>query len=198
MEGLESLRCPSVWFPKKKTLLAAALRSTALVSRSLGGRTERWRWREGVHEPERPHGAAAIKRKTPRPSKRCGFGGKSLRQRWEEPGGRGRVGGGVWTGAASAPFSQTNGGETNAIGDKRGETQKYRELHPDEHLAVRGDLPPPAHPDEIIPSPNCNQSSEKHSGAAAHSAINSPGPGVLLFKYYNPFNVLPACLFLLH
>lgn len=33
----------------------------------------------------------------------------------------------------------------------------------DKHFTVRFDLPPPMHPDEIIPSPNCNQSSKKHS-----------------------------------
>lgn len=72
--------------------------------------------------------------------------------------------------------------------------QKKRDLHNDKHFTVRSDLPPPVHPDEIIPFPNCNQSSEKHSGAGAHSAINSPGPGVLLFKYYNSLNVFSARL----
>lgn len=111
-------------------------------------------------------------------------------------------------GVASAALTQTDRGLSaarvgrgtpagNAIGDKKA-TQKEREFRNDKHFTVRADLPLPTHPDEIIPFPNCNQSSEKHSGAGAHSAINSPGPGVLLFKYYNHLNVFPASLFLPH
>ncbi len=45
---------------------------------------------------------------------------------------------------------------------ERGKIDGVRELDNDKHFTVRSDLPPPTHPDEIIPSPNCNQSSEKH------------------------------------
>lgn len=165
------------------------------MSRSLGGGEDgKLKVEGGVHEPERPHSAAVIKGKR-RDLRAVASVARVASSEAAGRDGRNREGGEGW-GSGLGPHQHLSARQTAAR--QKGRTQKYRELHRDEHLTVRGDLPPPAHPDEIIPSPNCNQSSEKHSGAAAHSAINSPGPGVLLFKYYNPFNVLPAYLFLLH
>lgn len=89
------------------------------MSRSLGGgEDEKAEVEGGVHEPERPHGAAVIKGKRRDLRAVASVGRVASAKHQAETGGAGRagkggwVGGGVWTGAASAPSSQTNGGET--------------------------------------------------------------------------------------
>lgn len=69
----------------------------------------------GVHEPERPDSVAVIKGKRRDLRAVASVGRVASAKQQAETGGTGRAGkggGGVWTGAESAPFSQTNGGET--------------------------------------------------------------------------------------